>query len=588
MKNEKKFNKRNLKQKEKGFIAGGLALALALSGTFAFLTDRASYNEDISGAKFGIKVEGETDNSTVVMPEYPRDFNFTVTSTGNVDADIRERVMVFGQDGDEYLPVSADNVEFGLYNDTDDADLFADKTIGKDAILYTKKNTLKAGGSLTENGDFKITSKATNEYIDKNYIISILVEAKQKKAADWTTVAVETINMGAEKDGVALDMQDAFNMVKAVAKGDSISVNPDDTDESEGNSIYHVYKTTYNNTGKSFGEGTDYPFFYNPSSYIKVSGSDETVGPTMIYTSGEESSLKFKKGQFNEDAVVEKIGIIYCEEDKNNPMNPIKHTVEFPVTEQYKVYDTALDENKSVIGGYWDVTLNFVDGVPTGATLTSKEMEFNKILSHKLYTVRDADGEEDREEIGEDDTSVRPITITLSAYLKDGYTMKCENTGETLKYGVNGMSADFVAKQNGTYTFKVYDANGNAVDSTEYTVNIHNIDPYYISAFLNSWGEGTSEGGLTFNVNENPNITSVKAYYAETEDGNREEFELSMVSNVYYSAKISKDGYYFVVVSLNNGTTKEFSKQVKGFVTSSTNTVANQSINVYNLTQKWK
>ena len=211
--------KKNLNKK--ALSAAGLGAALLLSATFAYFTDRANYSEDITGAKFGITLTAESDNSTVIMPDHARAFNYTVESTGTVDADIRERVMVYGQDGDQYLPVNADTQEFGLYNEEDNADLYTKKTVGKEAVLYENTRELKAGQNYTQNGNIKLNASATNVYSDGNYTIAILVEAKQKGASEWTTVAAEEINMAGENKA---DMQDTLNKVNAVAKGQELKV----------------------------------------------------------------------------------------------------------------------------------------------------------------------------------------------------------------------------------------------------------------------------------------------------------------------------------------------------------------------------
>lgn len=206
-----KFKKLN-----KSIMLGLLAILMLLAFTFAYFSDNGVFYKNIEGATFDIEVTpSDLTTTPKLMPgEAGSELSYDVQNVGNVDATIREKLLVFMMDDSgKAIAINSDTPELGLY--TAEGTDFATKKVQANSVLYDVSDyELTASNNKVQTPVVKVNPTASNDFAKNNIYVGVIVEAKQAGDVDWSVVATETFNLAGDHSAA---FDDAQAEVKAVA-----------------------------------------------------------------------------------------------------------------------------------------------------------------------------------------------------------------------------------------------------------------------------------------------------------------------------------------------------------------------------------
>ena len=216
------------KNSKKAIAAGSLAGLMALTGAFAFFTDRVEMDATATAGTVDLALEADWSDVANFNPGDKADIGYTIQNDGNKSVDVRERIVVKSTVAMD----TADQAEFEIYKASDveqDANgayvpkegaepvtSGANRIVSGDntSITYElAEYTLNGTGANAEEEDGIVeTSKASdyvlvfnkaslNAFQGANATVDLVAEAKQHRNTGddtWSVISTDSITVGGE------------------------------------------------------------------------------------------------------------------------------------------------------------------------------------------------------------------------------------------------------------------------------------------------------------------------------------------------------------------------------------------------------
>jgi predicted ribosomally synthesized peptide with SipW-like signal peptide len=211
------------KKKVVGISVVVIALIVAAFVAYAYFTDRVTGNGSVKAGDVAVTITDMTvnegdDAADVIAPGCSIPISYTITNTGSLAVDTREKIVlsVFDKDGQNGITLSDTPSEFEIY-DKDDVELTSGKgwtaksgatpigtkvetTADNSIVYYLDQVTLDSSEDELEDisiqkikKDYAIIFRGTasNEFMDCNVKVEVISEAKQHAFTsdydnDWT------------------------------------------------------------------------------------------------------------------------------------------------------------------------------------------------------------------------------------------------------------------------------------------------------------------------------------------------------------------------------------------------------------------
>ena len=196
--------------KTRAAVTGGLALAMLLSGTFAFFTDRASFIQSKRSGVVDIEVSDTSAAGGVIIPGASIDVTYDVSNksiTAGKGIDVRETVLIYALDDNGLLVDMQGSV--GVYKETEEDELgnvvgkgeLATKEDFGDGVVYVTEEYRMLDDAADVSRDYKLVmdTDADNALANYTYYVGVLVEAKQVTSASWTAMKQSEVVLGVAK-----------------------------------------------------------------------------------------------------------------------------------------------------------------------------------------------------------------------------------------------------------------------------------------------------------------------------------------------------------------------------------------------------
>ena len=215
------------KRKKMALAAGTLAGVIALSGTFAYFTDRVQSNATATAGTVDLVLDANWVDNDNYNPGDKADLIYNISNVGNKSVDVRERIVVTS----DVVMDASQQAEFEIYqladvyvNDSGDyvpkpgsvpITQGADRVVSADnkSITYNiaeyvlngtgtaAETEAEALGATSKGSDYALVFKNTssNAFQGVDVTVDLVAEAKQHRNTDggtWTTVSSESVTVG--------------------------------------------------------------------------------------------------------------------------------------------------------------------------------------------------------------------------------------------------------------------------------------------------------------------------------------------------------------------------------------------------------
>lgn len=214
------------KNKKRALAMGALAGLMAISGTFAFFTDRMESSASATAGTVDLALDANWSDVANFNPGDMANLGYTITNEGNKSVDVRERIVLKS----DVAMDTATQAEFEIYRaadvEQDAAGACVPKagaepiTTGEDRVVSADGTSITyeldqytlngVGTSAEEEDGISATSNeseyvlvfkgaADNDFQGANVNVKLVAEAKQHRNTDdntWASVATEQIQAG--------------------------------------------------------------------------------------------------------------------------------------------------------------------------------------------------------------------------------------------------------------------------------------------------------------------------------------------------------------------------------------------------------
>lgn len=214
------------KNTKRSLMVGSLAGLMALTGVFAFFTDREQADISAKAGTVDVTLTADWQNVTRFNPGDKFDLDYEVGNVGNKSVDVRERLVVKSTKAMN----TADQAEFEIYRAADvyqnASGHFVPKPgaqpvkVGGNRIVSNDKTaityeldqyTLNGVGAAAEvEAGVSVTAKASdyvlvfkesslNKYQATEITVDLIAEAKQHRNTGkdtWTTISTDSVTVG--------------------------------------------------------------------------------------------------------------------------------------------------------------------------------------------------------------------------------------------------------------------------------------------------------------------------------------------------------------------------------------------------------
>lgn len=220
------------KNTKKAIAAGSLAGIMALTGAFAYFTDRVDTSVSATAGTVDLSLEANWADVANFNPGDKADIGYVISNDGNKSVDVRERIVIKSSVAMD----ASDQAEFEIYKASDVTQnangayvpnsgaepitIGADRGVSADntSIVYQlDQYTLNGTGANAEEesgitdiskaSDYVLVFKDTsgNAFQGANVTVDLVAEAKQHRNTGddtWTTISTESVTVG----GAAMDV----------------------------------------------------------------------------------------------------------------------------------------------------------------------------------------------------------------------------------------------------------------------------------------------------------------------------------------------------------------------------------------------
>jgi len=215
------------KRKRMALAAGSLAGLIALSGTFAYFTDRVQSTATATAGTVDLVLDANWLDNDNFNPGDKTDLNYEISNVGNKSVDVRERIVV----NSDVVMDASQQAEFEIYklaevyvNDSGDyvpkpgaqpITQGADRVVSADnkSITYNIAEYVLNGtgtaaeiepealGTTAKASEYVLVFKntASNAFQGVDVTVDLVAEAKQHRNTDgntWATVSTESVTAG--------------------------------------------------------------------------------------------------------------------------------------------------------------------------------------------------------------------------------------------------------------------------------------------------------------------------------------------------------------------------------------------------------
>ena len=196
--------------KTRAAITGGLAVAMLLSGTFAFFTDRASFIQNKQAGIVDIEVSDTSELGDVIIPGTSVDVTYDVSNksiTNGNGINVRETIMIYALDDNGALVDMNGSVAMyseiekdELGNTVGKTELASKDDLGTGVVYVTEQYTMQDDDADVSR-DYKLvmSTDADNALANYTYYVGVLVEAKQAGTEAWTAMEQSEVVLGLAK-----------------------------------------------------------------------------------------------------------------------------------------------------------------------------------------------------------------------------------------------------------------------------------------------------------------------------------------------------------------------------------------------------
>jgi len=215
------------KRKKMALAAGSLAGLIALSGTFAYFTDRVQSNVTATAGNVDLVLDANWLDNDNFNPGDKTDLNYEISNVGNKSVDVRERIVVTS----DVVMDASQQAEFEIYKLADvyvnaSGDYVpkpgsspitegADRVVSADNMSITyniaeyvlngtgtaAETEAEALGATAKASEYALVFKDTssNAFQGVDVTVDLVAEAKQHRNTDgntWATISTESVTAG--------------------------------------------------------------------------------------------------------------------------------------------------------------------------------------------------------------------------------------------------------------------------------------------------------------------------------------------------------------------------------------------------------